>query len=95
MELTRRTKWIIVRVTEHCGAVALVVDAVTEVFGAGRSEQRSVPEHRQGASDAASPMCTRTTGRLVFVVDTAGGELGGQASLTPSTLPPLLSEGAP
>lgn len=45
---TRRTKWVVVAVEDR--SVGLVVDAVTDVFGAGPSEAREVP--RLGDHDA-------------------------------------------
>lgn len=40
--ITRRTKWIVV--DRNGMGVGLVVDRVTDVFGAGPAEQRNVPE---------------------------------------------------
>ena len=47
-ESTRKTKWIVVRIPDREQSVALVVDAVTEVFGASKGDQRSVPELGKG-----------------------------------------------
>lgn len=64
---TRRTKWIVVDVGER--RVGLVVDSVTDVFGAGEPDQRSVPEI--GVGDAARGIAAVYSyrGRLVFVLD--------------------------
>jgi purine-binding chemotaxis protein CheW len=71
VETTRRTKWIIVRVSGRSGAVALVVDAVTDVFGAGRGDQRAIPELGTGAERRGIANVYSHEGSLVFVVDTA------------------------
>ncbi|MCZ7677991.1 MAG: chemotaxis protein CheW, partial [Sandaracinaceae bacterium] len=66
-EATRRTKWIVVQIGER--PVGLVVDSVTDVFGAGEPDQRSVPEI--GVGDAARGIAAVYShgGRLVFVLD--------------------------
>jgi purine-binding chemotaxis protein CheW len=64
---TRRTKWI---VTQHeARLLGLVVDSVTEVFGASEQEQRAVP--KLGAADAPQPIRAVYAhgGSLVFVLD--------------------------
>ncbi|MFT3927254.1 MAG: chemotaxis protein CheW [Myxococcales bacterium] len=91
-DLTRRTKWIIVRVQERISAVALVVDAVTEVFGAGAEDQRSVPEIGSGSGRRGISSVYAYQGGLVFVVDTS--IISSAASqIDPKTLPPLLGGG--
>lgn len=67
IEATRRTKWIVVQIGER--PVGLVVDSVTDVFGAGEPDQRSVPEI--GVGDAARGIAAVYShgGRLVFVLD--------------------------
>lgn len=64
---TRRTKWIIVRVGKR--SAGLVVDAVTEVFGAGADSARQIPE--LGVGDAARGISAvhAHEGSLVFVID--------------------------
>lgn len=64
---TRRTKWIIVRVGKR--SAGLVVDAVTEVFGAGEDSARQLPE--VGVGDAARGISAVHSheGSLVFVID--------------------------
>lgn len=64
---TRRTKWIIVELGDR--PVGLVVDAVTDVFGAAEPDQRSVPEI--GVGDAARGIAAVYSygGNLVFVLD--------------------------
>lgn len=49
LDATRRTKWILVEGDGR--TVGLVVDGVTEVFGAGPDQQRAVP--RLGSGDEA------------------------------------------
>jgi purine-binding chemotaxis protein CheW len=92
-EATRRTKWIIVRVPERSGAVALVVDAVTDVFGAGQDDQRSVPELGSGATRRGIASVYAHQGGLVFVVDTSVVTSAAR-ELDPKTLPPRLGDGA-
>ena len=64
---TRRTKWIVVELGDRL--VGLVVDSVTDVFGAGERDQRSVPEI--GVGDAARGIAAVYSygGNLVFVLD--------------------------
>lgn len=64
---TRRTKWIVVELGDRL--VGLVVDSVTDVFGAGEPDQRSVPEI--GVGDAARGIAAVYSygGNLVFVLD--------------------------
>ncbi len=101
-DVTRRTKWIIVtipgsdeRVEARAGArertsvVALVVDAVTDVFGAGKAEQRSVPELGRGHDLRGISQVYSHDGTLVFVVDPNVVTSAAQ-QLDPTTLPPLL-----
>jgi len=65
---TRRTKWIVVDVAGRI--VALVVDAVTEVFGTGGAELRPAPS-LGGGDDARGIEGVATHGAgLVFVLDT-------------------------
>lgn len=66
-ERTRRTKWIVV---EHGGhAVGLVVDGVSEVFGAGPGEERDVPEIQAGERERGIAAVFRHRDELVFVLD--------------------------
>lgn len=64
---SRRTKWIIVGVDQR--SVGLVVDAVTDVFGAGEPDQREVP--RLGVGDTARGILAvyKHDDQLVFVLD--------------------------
>ncbi len=66
-EASRRTKWIVVQVGAR--SIGLVVDAVTDVFGAGPADQRQVPE--LGVGDAARGIAAvyKYDGGLVFVLD--------------------------
>jgi purine-binding chemotaxis protein CheW len=93
VEVTRRTKWIVVRVQALVQAVALVVDAVTDVFGATQGAQRSVPELSRGAELRGIANVYSHDGSLVFVVDPQVVAAAAQQIDTDS-LPPLLSGGA-
>ena len=64
---TRRTKWIIVQSPQR--AVGLIVDEVTDVFGAGAAEKREVP--RLGEGDAARGIGAVFVhqSHMVFVID--------------------------
>ncbi len=66
-DATRRTKWIVVRVGVR--PAALVVDSVTDVFGAAAGAERDVPE--LGVHDAARGIGAvyAHDGTLVFVID--------------------------
>jgi purine-binding chemotaxis protein CheW len=86
---TRRTKWIIVRGPAAGQSFALVVDAVTDVFGASRTEQRSVPELGRGRDLRGIAQVYSHDGTLVFVVDPAVVTSAAQ-QIDPKTLPPLL-----
>jgi purine-binding chemotaxis protein CheW len=67
-EATRRTKWIIVDVDARF--VALVVDAVTEVFGTGGQDLRAVPPLGGGDDLRGITGVTNHGGALTFVLDT-------------------------
>ena len=67
-EVTRRTKWIVVDVEGRF--VALVVDAVTEVFGTGGQELRPVPSLGGGDDVRGITGVTSHLGTLTFVLDT-------------------------
>ncbi len=88
VEVTRRTKWIIVRLSEPFGSVALVVDAVTEVFGAGSDDQRGVPEIGSGGKRRGISSVYSYQGGLVFVVD-ASAVTSAAREIDPKTLPPI------
>jgi purine-binding chemotaxis protein CheW len=64
---TRKTKWIVVDVTGR--AVALVVDAVTEVFGTGGAELRPAPSLGGGDDVRGIAGVTQHGKGLVFVLD--------------------------
>ena len=66
-ELTRRTKWIVVVVGSRL--VALVVDAVTEVFGTAATELRPAPAVA-GDDLRGIEGVTTHEGQLVFVLGT-------------------------
>lgn len=67
IDATRRTKWIVVAVGDRL--IGLLVDSVTDVFGATEPDQRSVPEI--GVGDAARGIAAVYVhlGQLVFVLD--------------------------
>jgi purine-binding chemotaxis protein CheW len=66
---TRRTKWIVVDVSDRL--MALVVDAVTEVFGTGGAELRPAPT-LGGGDDVRGIAGVANHGKgFVFVLDTA------------------------
>jgi purine-binding chemotaxis protein CheW len=89
---TRKTKWIIVRVPGRDQTFALVVDAVTDVFGAGVAEQRSVPELGRGHDLRGIAQVFSHGDTLVFVVDPAIVTSAAQ-KIDPKTLPPLMRKG--
>lgn len=91
-EATRRTKWIIVRLPGRAQAVALVVDAVADVFGASENAQRSVPELSQGRDRRGIANVYSHEGKLVFVVDPHVVAAAAR-DIDTSSMPPLLSEG--
>jgi purine-binding chemotaxis protein CheW len=66
-DATRKTKWIVVDVAGR--TIALVVDAVTEVFGTGGADLRPAPA--LGGGDEVRGIAGVTTygGRMVFVLD--------------------------
>jgi purine-binding chemotaxis protein CheW len=96
-EVTRRTKWIIVDVDGRF--VALVVDAVTEVFGTGGQELRSVPSLGGGDDLRGISGVTSHLGTLTFVLDTRRfGELTEPlvaAGALKSSIPPPPRSPAP
>ena len=63
----RKPMWIIVkRADRHAG---LVVDRVTEVFGADQSQQREIPNVRLGEAARGIVSVCAHRGALVFVLD--------------------------
>lgn len=93
VEPTRRTKWIIVRVKHREQPVALVVDAVTDVFGAGQSEQRIIPQIGRGEARRGISNVYSHEGHLVFVIDPAVVASAAD-QIDPSTIPPALGGGS-
>ena len=65
--ITRRTKWLLVDVEGR--PVGLVVDAVTDVFGAGPAEQRQVPNLGVGDDARGIAAVYLHDETLVFVID--------------------------
>lgn len=65
---TRKTKWIVVDVESQ--RAALVVDAVTEVFGTGGTGLRAPPSLGGGDDVRGIVGVTNHSGTLVFVLDT-------------------------
>jgi purine-binding chemotaxis protein CheW len=96
---TRKTKWIVVDVSSRL--VALVADAVTEVFGTGGAELRPAPSLGGGDDLRGIAGVTSHGAGLVFVLDTArlreltdplaaSGKIGPGApplSLPPGSMP--------
>jgi len=67
---TRRTKWIVV--TVGGASVALVVDAVTDVFGTAGAELSPPPPLGGGEERRSIVGVTSYDGRMVFVLDVGG-----------------------
>jgi purine-binding chemotaxis protein CheW len=67
--MTRRTKWILVDVQERF--IALVVDAVTEVFGTGGAELRAAPTLGGGEDTRGIAGVTNLGDAMVFVLEPA------------------------
>lgn len=95
---TRKTKWIVVDVETR--RAALVVDAVTEVFGTGGADLRTPPA--LGGGDQARGIAGVTThsGTLVFVLDTTRireliDPVAPQGALPAGGPPPALSSETP
>jgi purine-binding chemotaxis protein CheW len=97
--VTRRTKWIVVEVQSRF--IALVVDAVTEVFGTGGAELRPAPALGSGDDLRGIQGVTNHLGTLTFVLDTSRfGELTEplvavgaiRPSSAPGSLPPGQSQ---
>jgi purine-binding chemotaxis protein CheW len=66
-EADRRTKWILVRTST--GTVGLVVDSVTEVFGAGEESKRGVPLLGKGDDQRGLTAVHKVDRELIFVID--------------------------
>ena len=93
--LTRRTKWIVIDVGDRYAA--LIVDAVTDVFGTGGAELLPAPSLGGGDHERGISSVTKHAGSLVFVLDhtrfreiteqlASSGALGPQrASLLPES----------
>jgi purine-binding chemotaxis protein CheW len=94
---TRRTKWILVDIGVHLAA--LVVDAVTDVFGG--VDIRPAPSLGGGEEERGIVGVTKHAGALVFVLDVRRYEdlarRLAEAGLTGSSghPPPLAPKGAP
>ena len=95
-ERTRKSKWIVVDVAGH--PAALVVDAVTDVFGTGGSELRPTPLLGGGDDRRGIAGVTNHAGSLVFVLDTGRlrdltEPLVAEGRIGASSRPPGLSRG--
>lgn len=66
-DATRRTKWVVVRVGKK--SIALVVDSVSDVFGAGEESARDVPALGPGDAARGFAAAYAHDGALVFVID--------------------------
>ncbi len=64
----RGTKWILINLAEH--VVGLVVDAVTDVFGARNDEIRPTPDVGGNRDLRGISGVARHEGKLTFVLDT-------------------------
>jgi purine-binding chemotaxis protein CheW len=89
---TRKSRWIIVKA--QGGSVGLAVDAVTEVFGAGASAQRNVPELGAGEEARGIQAVFMHERRLVFVID-AEKVSDAAKTVDVATGSRLLAEGEP
>lgn len=96
LEVTRRTKWIVVEIRHRLAALA--VDAVTEVFGTSGAELAPAPLLGGGEHLRSIEGVTNHGGRMIFVLDlsrladvTAAGAPAGPMLSSP----PLLQKGTP
>jgi purine-binding chemotaxis protein CheW len=102
-ESTRRHKWIVLDVgapppsqgesaprSMSARYAALVVDAVTEVFGTGGGEVRPAPPLGKGDDVRGIEGVVNIGKRLVFVLDARAFSALAQAALAESVLPPPL-----
>jgi|HubBroStandDraft_2_1064218.scaffolds.fasta_scaffold34068_2 purine-binding chemotaxis protein CheW len=92
-----KSKWVIVDVTGRL--VALLVDAVTEVFGTGGMELRPTPTLGRGEDARGFAGVVSYSGALVFVLETSRlGDLveplAVAGRLGPHTKPPGLPQGS-
>jgi purine-binding chemotaxis protein CheW len=93
---TRKTKWIVIDVSGR--QVAIVVDAVTEVFGSAGTGLRPAPPLGKGDDLRGIAGVTGHGEGLVFVLDPARlrdltEPLAAAGSIGPSVPPPSLPEG--
>jgi purine-binding chemotaxis protein CheW len=96
--LSRRNKWIVLDVGSHESAgppstsagryAALVVDAVTEVFGTGGEEIKPAPPLGKGDDVRGIEGVVSVGARLVFVLDARAFSAIAQAALAESVAPP-------
>ena len=77
----------------HGPAVVRWCDAVADVFGAGKDDQRSVPEIGRGRDLRGIAQVYSHEGTLVFVVDPYAVTSAAD-QIDPKTLPPLLRRGS-
>lgn len=93
---TRRTKWIIVDVAGRL--VALVVDAVSDVFGTSGAELRPAPSLGGGEDLRGIAGVSNRGSALIFVLDTGRlreltEPLAASGALGPSARPSVLPAG--
>jgi purine-binding chemotaxis protein CheW len=91
-------KWVIVDVTGRL--VALLVDAVTDVFGTGGTDLRPTPRLGGGEDARGFAGVVNYAGALVFVLETSRlsdlvDPLAAAGRLGASSRPPVLSRGSP
>jgi purine-binding chemotaxis protein CheW len=78
---TKKTKWIVFQAEGR--AAAMIVDAVTDVFGAGSTELRESPSLGEGDVERGIRGVASIRGEMAFVMDTAKlAELSRRASHT-------------
>ena len=87
----RRTKWVILEATE--GVVAVVVDAVLDVFSSAENPQRAVPVLDERHRERGIKSAYRHGDRLVFLLD--ANQLAAPAADVPRDEPSLLPSESP
>jgi purine-binding chemotaxis protein CheW len=95
LEVTRRTKWIVVNVENRLAA--LLVDGVSEVFGASGTELTPAPPLGGGDDLRSIVGVTNHGGRMIFVLDlTCLKDVMAPAAVatTHRTSVPLLQKGS-
>src|ERR1700722_18446175 len=94
---TRRTKWLILDVRDRF--VALLVDAVTEVFGTGGTDLRPAPPLGGGGGIRGIVGVTTLRDELVFVLEPSRfaeltAPMIAHGVISPSSVAPLIAQKA-